>query len=262
MPLHIAGLATPLQLYVHGEQDLFVSRRIREEGIWEPYETALLMAFLQPGDVFVDVGANIGYFPVIAASLVGDEGAVYAFEPDPRNFDLLQANLRLNGYQSRVNATAAGLADADGTGRLFLSADNAGDHRIFAAGARRDSLPIRLLHGSDYLRGRLRRLDLLKIDVQGAEYAVMAGLLPLLGELPRPPRIILELTPLALRQAGASGRALIELLAGLDQPMWIIDHIEQRLAGCSAEELARWCDEVDAVPGDAGFMNILVGLPC
>ncbi len=184
--LRVAGLPRPLGLYVHHQQDRVVSRRIREEGVWEPYETALLMNFLQPGHVFVDVGANIGYFPVIAASLVGDEGAVFAFEPDPRNFELLRANLRLNGCQSRVHCVAAGLAETDGPGRLFLSEDNAGDHQIFAAGSGRDSLPIRLLRGSDYLRGRLRRLDLLKVDVQGAEYAVMVGLLPLLGELPRP----------------------------------------------------------------------------
>ena len=89
----------------------------------------------------------------------------------------------------------------------------------------------------------------------------MAGLLPLLRELPSLPRIILELTPLSLRQAGSSGRALLELLATLDQPSWIIDHIEHRLAPCSYAELARWCDDVDAVPGDAGFMNILLGPP-
>ena len=106
---------------------------------------------------------------------------------------------------------------------------------------------------------QLDRLDLLKVDVQGAEYAVMAGLLPLLRELPHPPRIILELTPLSLRQAGSSGRALLELLATLELPSWIIDHIEHRLVACSCDELARWCDDVDAVAGDAGFMNILLG---
>jgi hypothetical protein len=73
------------------------------------------------------------------------------------------------------------------------------------------------------------------------------------------PHIILELTPLSLRQAGASGRQLIELVATLGQPLWIIDHIEHRLVASTAAELALWCDHVDAVAGDAGFMNILVG---
>lgn len=257
--LRIPGVPRPLRLRLHGAADRYVSRRIREEGIWEPYETALLLAILQPGQVFVDVGANIGYFPVVAASVLGPAGQVVAFEPDPANFSLLLANLQLNDCRPIVSPVAAGLAAAPGAGRLYLSEDNAGDHQIFPAGEARRNLPIKLYNGSEYLRPRLRRIDLLKVDVQGAEHAVMTGLLPLLRELPRLPRIILELTPLSLRQAGSSGRALIELLDGLGQPLWIIDHVEHRLAACSADELARWCDDVDAVAGDAGFMNILVG---
>jgi hypothetical protein len=102
-------------------------------------------------------------------------------------------------------------------------------------------------------------MDLLKIDTQGSEYQVMAGLLPLLVALPTPPRILIELTPLSLRQAGASGRALVELLGELKLPLWIVDHIEHRLVESDVTELAQWCDDVDAVPGDMGFMNILVG---
>ena len=261
VPLRIPGLPVPLRLYVHGVEDRFVSRRIREEGIWEPYETSLVLCALQPGDVFVDVGANLGYFSVLAASVVGEGGAVFAFEPDPANFQLIEANAALNGLQNRIEAIQAALAAADGKGQLFLSADNLGDHQTYATGGERKCLPIALLNGSDYLGDRLHRLDLLKIDTQGSEYQVVQGLLPLLQRQQRPPRIIIELTPLSLRQAGASGRALIELLARLEQPMWIIDHIEHRLAASCAAELARWCDDVDAVSGDTGFMNILVGPP-
>lgn len=259
--LKIPALPAPLQLYVHGERDKYVSRRIREEGIWEPYETSLLLSLLKAGDVFVDVGANIGYFSIIAASVVGEGGSVFAFEPDPDNFRLLQASAGLNGLDQRIIAVEAGLAAAAGDGHLFLSEDNLGDHQIYAMDDERASLPISLYNGSQYLSGRLRRLDLLKVDTQGSEYEVMLGLLPLLQRLPYIPRIIIELTPLSLRQAGASGRALIELLAGLGQPLWIIDHIEHRLAISNAEELSQWCDNVDAVAGDAGFMNILVGSP-
>tara|TARA_R110001599_G_scaffold353851_2_gene600188 strand:- start:8067 stop:8909 length:843 start_codon:yes stop_codon:yes gene_type:complete len=257
--LRIAGLDGTLRIRVHGDQDRHVSRCIREEGIWEPYETALLLASLSRGDVFLDVGANIGYYPIIAARLVGEQGAVFAFEPDAANFNLLQGNLRLNDCEHIVAAFEAGLAATSGPAQLYLSEDNAGDHQVFAAGSRRRSQPIQLFNGSEFLRGRMQRLDVLKVDVQGAEYAVMVGLLPLLRELPQMPRMIIELTPLSLRQAGASGRQLIELLTTLAQPLWIIDHIGHRLVACPAAELAQWCDNVDTVPGDAGFMNILVG---
>ena len=259
VPLNIPGLSRPLSMYTHGPADLHVSRRIREEGIWEPYETSLVLDILRSGDVFVDAGANIGYFSLLAASVVGEEGMVYAFEPEPDNFRLLRASAELNGMGSRIEAVRAGLAREDGAGRLYLSGDNLGDHQTHAGGAGRPCVPIEMIDGSAYLRGRISRLDLLKVDTQGAEFLVMAGLMPLLRELPTMPRILIELTPRSLRQAGSSGRELIELLAQTGSPMWIVDHLEHRLVASDAGELAAWCDDVDAVPEDEGFMNILVG---
>ena len=118
-------------------------------------------------------------------------------------------------------------------------------------------MAIELLNGSDTIAPHAEQLHLVKIDTQGSEWGVIAGLMPLLKHTA--PRIIVELTPLSLRQCGSSGRQLIELLAQLERPFWIIDHIEHRLVASDAQELAQWCDDVDAVAGDAGFMNILVG---
>lgn len=259
VPLCIEGLPLQLHMYVHGEQDRFVSQRIRQEGIWEPYETALVMALLGEGDVFVDVGANLGYFSILAASQVGESGAVFAFEPDPENFRLLKANAELNGFSSRIECCHAGLAAQRAEGQLYLSADNLGDHKIHGVDSGRSSVAIELLHGSDYLRDRTPRVDLVKIDTQGSEFEVVTGLMPLLLSLSAPPHILIELTPLSLREAGASGRQLVELLGELGQPLWIVDHIEHQLVAHSSEELAQWCDDVDKVPADEGFMNILVG---
>ncbi|WP_116364455.1 FkbM family methyltransferase [Parahaliea mediterranea] len=258
-PLRVPGVAGELTLRVHGEGDRHVSRQLLEAGIWEPFETQLVQRFLKPGDVFVDVGANLGYFTVLAAHCVGPGGRVFAFEPDPANFALLQDNTRRNDCAERVTAVQAGLADADGAARLHLSCDNLGDHQLFDVGQGRASVPVTLLDGGAWLGQRVEGIAMLKVDTQGYEYAVMRGLLPLLQRLPAVPRILIELTPLSLRQAGHSGRALVELLAGLGQPLWIVDHIEHRLVRSSAAELALWCDNVDACPGDAGFMNLLVG---
>lgn len=257
--LRIPDLPQALRLHVHGEQDQCISRRLRDTGIWEPFETSLLLRWLRPGDVFVDVGANIGYFSLLAASVVGPQGAVFAFEPDPDNFRLLLANAALNQLAARITAVAAALSATDGEGRLYLSADNLGDHQVYVGEEERRSVPIRLYQGSRYLQSRLARIDVLKVDTQGSEFQVIAGLLPLLRQLPYCPRILIELTPHALRLAGASGRALVELLATLNQPMWIIDHIEGVVAPSSASELAQWCDNWDAVAAARGFMNILVG---
>ncbi len=244
-------------MFTHSEQDLFVSRRIREEGIWEPHETSLILELLQPGDTFLDVGANIGYFSILAAAAVGEAGRVMAYEPDPENYRLLQANVELNALRPRVISTAAALSDANGEGRLYLSSDNLGDHQVYAGDEERTSIPIRLVRGDDDLVRTLSRLDLVKVDTQGSEFRVISGLSLLLQKFR--PRILLELTPHSLRQAGSNGRELVEMLATVKLPMWIIDHVSGGLHATSAEDLARWCDNWDAVPESQGFMNILVG---
>lgn len=261
--LCIPGMQTHLDLYVHGPEDKHVSHKIREHGLWEPFETSLILSRLKAGDVFVDVGANIGYFTIVAASLVGEQGQVYAFEPDPENYRLLQKNSAHNFIRPNIHAVRGGLSSRDCAGQLYLSVDNLGDHQIYASDDAREQLDITLYQGADYLRRQLdqdhfERIDLIKVDTQGSEFDVMLGLMPLLKELPDPPTILIELTPFSLRQSGSSGRELIELLAILKQDFWIVDHIEHQLVLSSSQALAQWCDDVDAVDGDEGFMNILV----
>ncbi|MEP0203064.1 MAG: FkbM family methyltransferase [Halioglobus sp.] len=259
IPLKIPELTSELALFVHGPRDRVISPRLREEGIWEPFETQLIMSMLEPEQVFVDVGANLGYFSVLAAACVGPSGKVFAFEPDVENYNLLRQNIEHNNFSSVIFAEMAGLSEKDEVGQLFLSDDNLGDHQVFNVGGARNSTDISLLCGSKFLRQRTPHVHFFKIDTQGSEWAVLQGLMPLLHSQLQPARILVELTPLSLRQAGASGRQLIETLAQLNQPFWIVDHIEHQLVRSSAQALATWCDNVDACAGDAGFMNILVG---
>ena len=115
------------------------------------------------------------------------------------------------------------------------------------------------MEGAGWFAARATRLDVVKIDVQGAEHAVVRGLLPLLAAGGPTLRLLIELTPASLRAAGSSGAALIDSLATLDLPFHIVDHIEHRLAPTTADALATWCSNLDACPEDAGFMNIWVG---
>ena len=251
--------APPLEIATHAVGDQVVSAALRRDAVWEPFETRLLWDCLAPGSVFADVGANIGYFTLLAAARVGEEGRVFAFEPDPDNCSLLRASLRRNGLAQGVAVEQAALADTEGEARLYLSEDNFGDHQVFAAGPARASLPIRCLRGDRYFERAGKELDLLKVDTQGSEFAVMQGVMPFLVAQRSPTRVLIELTPWSLRAAGASGRSLIELLAQLALPFWIVDHVAHRLVLSSAEELAQWCDNVDSVAHDQGFMNIFLG---
>jgi FkbM family methyltransferase len=257
-PLSINGFSQPLSVFVHDSRDQHVSKTIAETGVWEAYETQLVIERLRADSVFVDVGANIGYYTVIAAAMMGERGRVFSFEPDPQNFYLLQRNLQHN-HLTGVDAVDAALADEDTLGRLYLNQDNFGDHQIYDDGTGRQSRSVRLLHGERYLSARVASIDLLKVDTQGAEYHVIKGLLPLLKKSRDQLSIIIEFWPYGLRKAGASGQALVDLLAQLQLPCRIIDHSDAQLIDCSEKQLREWVDMVDAEPDNQGFMNILIG---
>jgi protein-L-isoaspartate O-methyltransferase len=71
------------------EKDIWVSGMLAKGMAYEPFETQWIEYFVRPGDVVLDVGAHIGYYTLLLSRLVGDQGRVYAFEPDPSNFALL-----------------------------------------------------------------------------------------------------------------------------------------------------------------------------
>jgi len=81
-------------------QNRYVSKQLVRHGIHEKNETNLVKSKIKEGEIVVDIGANIGYYTLIFAKLVGTSGKVFAFEPEPHNFHLLQKNLKANSYQN------------------------------------------------------------------------------------------------------------------------------------------------------------------
>ena len=129
-PLRIRGLGSELAMQVHAVADVHVSAAIARDGIWEPQETRFLLDTLRPGDVFVDVGANIGYFSLLASRLVGPAGTVLAFEPEAANYALLEANCRRNGCDN-VRCFRAALGEENASGTIYLNELNRGDHSLY-----------------------------------------------------------------------------------------------------------------------------------
>lgn len=257
----IVGLRREVSLATHCPDDDLVSRKIHAQRVWEPFETRLWIASQRPGDIVVDVGANLGYFSILSALNENQARRILAFEPAADNVALLQQNLQLNNCNADVELFPLALGDGDSDGSLHRNDDNRGDHQIYPGDGIRSQEPITVRRGADLLSGSLDRIDLLKVDTQGSEYAVMQGLLPLLQASVPKLRILLELTPYSLQLANSSGRALVTLIANLGLPLWIVDHVTHRLVSSDAVALCEWADNVDACTGDRGFMNIYAGTP-
>jgi FkbM family methyltransferase len=192
---------------------------------YEAQETALMLTILRPGMRFVDAGANFGYFTLIGAWLVGGAGKVVSVEADPRMYAILAGNVRRNGL-SQVTTLPLALSDAEG--KLTLagfdeSGANFGLSRMGGpANGNAFEVPARPL---EMILGDLGvgDVDLVKLDVEGAEDLVLQGMAGGLAS-GRYRRILLEAHPSYLAERGKTVADIVRMLAGAGYRAMRIDH--------------------------------------
>jgi FkbM family methyltransferase len=191
----------------------------------EPGERRFFREQVKPGMVVFDVGANLGFYSLLFSDLVGPSGRVHAFEPDPLSFGLLRDRAAAARHRN-VEATPAAVGDHTGQVTLFCSGTNRADNRIHPShepGGAAETVEVPLITLDDYcaLHG-IDRVDAVKMDVQGAEVAALAGFRKTLAQV-RPRWMFVEFSPEHLRGAGSSPEAFWEILAGLGFEPWGFD---------------------------------------
>lgn len=155
-------------------------------GVWEPYITQYMERNLSPGDTFIDIGANIGYHSILASTLVGDRGKVFAIEASPSNYELLKENIALNNiknvnmYQVAVHNKQTFLniyKDKRNIGRNTTCFERA-EKRGHSLEAMVRAAPLAEIVGEENtLSARI-----IKIDVEGDERSVVDGIVGLLSD--------------------------------------------------------------------------------
>ena len=168
-------------------------------------------ANVRAGDIVVEAGANLGYFSLILAKLVGPQGRVIAYEPDPMLAALVRRNAAVNGY-TNITVRQAACSDAAGRAMFYRSPVSTGDNRLFPHGPDDDSFEVELVRLDDDLAALgVETFDLLKMDIQGAEPLAMQGLSRFLSEAP-PRKMLIEFMPSGMLGMGNDPRAMIELI--------------------------------------------------
>jgi FkbM family methyltransferase len=200
-----------------------IAREVCLTGYYEPPVTRLMQRRLHAGGAMVDVGANWGYFSLLAAAAVGTAGHVVALEPDPRQFLALDSNIRLNGF---TQVTAIRQAAAAGAGGALLlgyadDAANRGISRLGSSSPDRPSFEVECTAVDSVIRD-LPRVDTIKVDVEGAEIDVLRGMKDGLSSR-RYASIFLELHPEQLADRGESADACLRLLLDAGYRGWTID---------------------------------------
>ena len=138
-------------------------------GSYEPEQTRLFAETIRPGDTVLDVGANVGYYTLLSALLAGPSGAVWSFEPNPRNAGFLRRHAEINGLR-QVRVEQAAVSDAAGMARFDFGTGSGTGH-LSSDGA----IEVRTLRLDDFCAANAIVPRAVKIDVEGAEAAVLDG---------------------------------------------------------------------------------------
>jgi len=178
-------------MYLDDKDSLLLSLRTN----YEPKHTRFMKSIIKEGDIVVDIGANIGYYTILLSKLVGNNGKVFAFEPDPKNFSVLEKNILVNKLNNVVLEHKA-LSNKTGEINLFFSEINSGDSRTYSPlkvndyklklmtneNENRKSVRVSSIRLDNYFKKIKIKPKFIKIDVQGFEPAVFEGMQDILKE--------------------------------------------------------------------------------
>ena len=174
----ILNVIRPEYVYVEGyklyipKKRYFLSDSLFLTGKFEPNQTECIKSLLNEGDTVLDIGANIGYYTLIMSKLVGKKGRVYAFEPEPRNLELLRKSLKIN-HINNVKLFPFALSNKNTKDNFFINKVNAGGHSL-----------IKTSESERFIEVEVKKLDailiknkikLIKIDTEGSEDNVLLG---------------------------------------------------------------------------------------
>lgn len=189
-------------------------------GISGTSELKLLRRLVAPGDVVLDVGANIGLYSAHLAACAGASGRVYSFEPVPGLFECLEKTVKRNSLAT-ITLFQAALGDSTGSVTMEGRPFNSGDYRVAASEKSGGGISVPVRRGDDLLTD-VPEVHVLKIDVQGYEIPALRGLRAVLSRSPRV-KIVFEYWPEGMQRAGFVATDLIDYLREMNMVPHIFD---------------------------------------
>jgi FkbM family methyltransferase len=197
--------------------DIGISRELVLKGVHEKNSTNQFKKEVKEGMVLLEIGANIGYYTLIAARIIGGQGHIYAFEPSPQNFKSLVDNVTINGFDDIVEAHKKGLGDKTGKSKFFLSTKS-----NMSSFLRREdmgeikqvqTIEVDTITVDDFLDGE--KIDYIRMDVEGFEWEVVEGMGKTLEDKENSPKgMFIEIHSELLKKNNHSVREFINILKG------------------------------------------------
>ena len=221
-------------------------------GVYEPFQTSLVRQYLKEGNIVLDIGANIGYYTLIFAQLVGERGKVIAFEPEPYLMNILAKNVELNGY-TNISLVQKAVSNQRGTATLQLDEFANVDHRLYDASPVGTAIQVETIKIDDCFPVEEKTVDFIKMDIQGSEGRALAGMKGIL-ERNRTLVLITEFWPARLQGSGTSPKDFIQ---GLLDSGFEIRVIDERL-----RKLSKFATPEEIIEAHSGSENSQTNLLC
>jgi FkbM family methyltransferase len=258
IPLESKKVGCDIKMHIHSpKDDIGVSKYISENKVWEPFETAIFCDILQNKSFFIDIGANLGYYSLIAAKHFNSEGIVLSLEPELNNFSLLQENILLNDL-SNIKAINVACSDKTGQAAIKKSVNNYGDHRVISEQEVQANDYIETTTVDELIIKEGKIPDLLKIDTQGSELSIIHGMSHLLENLTMDTVIILEYWPHGICDRDQSPEELLDYLEQFDLDILVMYEETSTISQCDLEDLSRWTKTV-LTPESEQYVNLIFG---
>lgn|GEM_PF-2761618 len=180
----------------------------------------LIMNEVTSGGRVIDIGAHIGCYTLLLAKLIGPEGRLYAFEPNPESFDMLKKNIELNSYKN-VTAIQKAAFDRMAEARLYLNGPGV-THSLRRGNNSRRHITVDAVSLDEYLKDETAGFDFIKIDAEGAEYNALLGMKNIIIKS-SPLKIMVKYAPLALKKFNVLPEEFLRLLSGLGFALYDIN---------------------------------------
>lgn len=200
------------KMFLHPNDGLKLSIR----GFHDEEEAMMVKNNIKRDEIVVDLGAHIGYYTLMMAKLVGQNGKVFAFEPEPRNLKLLYKNIEVNSYRN-IEVVPKAVSDINGECTLFVGQESFGANKIFKPKKTDtqefEEIKTRTIRLDDYFEGLgfLKKISFIKMDIEGSEVRALQGMKNIL-ESNENLKIFTEINRDALEDNNSNFRNMLELL--------------------------------------------------
>ncbi|OGP57956.1 MAG: hypothetical protein A2V65_11000 [Deltaproteobacteria bacterium RBG_13_49_15] len=228
--------------------DRILALQLWKLSLHENYEKRLLKEIVKEKMTVFDIGANIGFYTLLFAELVGNKGTIYSFEPDPLNYRLLVKNVLVNGYQN-VHFIEKAISGTIGEVKLYLSDEHTGDHRIYDPNDGRRSIDVKSTTILEVVKETVIP-DIIKLDIQGSEFLALTNISHLLNKN-KYLKIICEFWPKGMIACGQSPMEFLQFLEKCGFQIFIIDESQSCLRAEGPEKIINYCK-------GKGYINLLL----